>query len=263
LNSATENVVAQATWVFDKLGMGGVSEESLKTPRSYEARFLNYFQDQQWAVAEREACNWLVDEPYSSRPALSASFMGLTVTNNFDLAAKCIEIGLRADPNESMLLNNLAVARAYQGRVDDAVKAFTKIKLSGLDKSKYYIYAATAGLLEFRLGNPEKGREYYKHAERLAPQDCKLRLLAFRAREEALHDTEASNLILERIGKLSKTNPDSVTKSMADDLRIKLVTKNSPSIEPGNKTINKNKLIPERDAVKLILPSSIENLEDR
>jgi tetratricopeptide (TPR) repeat protein len=218
LEHPTENVVAQASWIYEKLGMKGVSDKALEIPKSYEARCLNNFTNQNWEHAEHEAYKWLLDEPYSTRAAENASFICLALTKNFDLGEKSARIGVQAYPDGPMLLNNLTVALAYRNRVDDAIEQFNKIEMKKIEHSNLYVYIATAGLLSFRMGDIQNGRLYYEKAESIAPSDAKSRVLAFHAREEFRLNHPEKNKIIEKGLKLAKVTNDKVTQHMLSNL---------------------------------------------
>ena len=113
-----------------------------------------------------ECSGWLLDEPFSSRPALAGSYLGVSLTNNCEFAEACAVAGLRAEPKNATLRNNLVVALAYQGRIDEAIAQFVKIPLPLPDDLPAYIYTATAGLVQFRRGDIEYGRRCYEIAEK-------------------------------------------------------------------------------------------------
>ncbi len=72
--------------------------------------------------------------------------------------------GLIANPGDYLLLNNLAVALAMTERVAEAVVVFTQIDRSEAEAESPATYLATQGLLAFRSGNPQQGREHYQAA---------------------------------------------------------------------------------------------------
>jgi tetratricopeptide (TPR) repeat protein len=70
-----------------------------------------------------------------------------------------------------MLLNNLAVALAHQGRTSEAWAAFRKITLGQTTNVDDITFKATEGLLSFRDGNIDEGRRLYREAVTKADAD--------------------------------------------------------------------------------------------
>lgn len=60
------------------------------------------------------------------------------------------------------------IALASLGRIQEARQHFDSIKLENLNVTEAICLAATQGLLEFRGGNPEDGRQLYRRAAQVA-----------------------------------------------------------------------------------------------
>lgn len=198
LLAPTDNALAQARWMRTKLPGIHIDEDAFKLPLGFEARSWQGLEQGRWNDARNECEMWLTDEPYSSRPATVGSYIGISLTNDFAFAETCARAGLTADPNEEILRNNLTVALAYQGKLEEAITEFNKIATPLNSDFPAYVYVATAGLLQFRLGDIVSGREMYKKAERKAPKERRHRVAIFRAREEVAAGTAEADEQLRR-----------------------------------------------------------------
>ena len=196
LDAPTENVVAQVSWARNRLGQIEISEAVWRTPGAYEASCLRALRKQDWTAAKQHCVSWIGDEPFSSRPATLGSYIGISLIRDSEFSERCARVGLLADPTDTSLLNNLAVALAYQDRIEEATKEFSKIgdsPSSGVYPN--YVRTATAGLLEFRSGHTEAGRDLYRLALERAPRELKAQVSLHWAHEEASADTDKAGEI--------------------------------------------------------------------
>lgn len=164
LENPTENTMAQAAWISRKIGNWGFRPEVATPPRSYEACAWTSIMHQDWEYSLEAAELWLHDEPFSKRPTIFGSWAALTMAPDFVKAERIALHGLERHKDDFLLINNLTVALAYQGRHAEAVSYFKRIppeEAEGPYKATYY---ATAGLLQFRLGASEEGRTLYRKA---------------------------------------------------------------------------------------------------
>jgi len=138
----------------------------------------------EWQTARGEVTHWQLDEPFSSRPASLGSYLGITLLGDYEFALQCADIGLMAEPEDSTLLNNKAVALAYNGETSDVIATFKLISSIGGPSHPQFVHTATAGLLNFRAGFVDEGREHYRRARDLAPTKSKGLVLLHWAGEE-------------------------------------------------------------------------------
>src|SRR2546426_392783 len=155
----TDNSLAQAGWASTKISGVEVAAELLNKPRSFEARAFREFRDAHWEPAIRHCASWLLDEPFSSRPAALGSYLAGVTEQDYRLSEEFARRGLRANPEDPLLRNNLVVALANQGQVEEAV---AEIKLiTNPPEELRTTLLATEGLLRFRRGDPTAGRQLY------------------------------------------------------------------------------------------------------
>jgi len=160
----TENVVAQAGWISRHIGDLQLAPHVLDTPGSYEARTWANLVDSHWTDSVAAARLWLRDEPFASRPAVFGSWAAMSMITDLKLAERFARHGLSTHPNEFLLLNNLAVSLASQGRTSEAVKVYERIKRADAEGPYKPTCMATKGLIQFRLGSPDAGRRLYRMA---------------------------------------------------------------------------------------------------
>ena len=164
LEKPTENVVAQAGWLVRKLGNLEINLMDLEIPGAYEARAWGNILDKNWFDCLNAAELWQRDEPFSKRPATFGSWAALTTMGDFSKSEFLARQGLIMHPKDFFLLNNLAVALAYMGRVSEAEKEFKKINRKEANGIYKPTYLATKGLIQFRCGSVEEGRRLYRQA---------------------------------------------------------------------------------------------------
>jgi len=184
LVAPNDNCVAQARWLAVRHPEIVVTNAAFDLAQSYEARCWRSLREGDWNRAITESQGWLLDEPYSSRPALIGSFIAVTLTEDYLFGEACARIGIQADPASRPLRNNLAVALAYLGKQTDAEQQYRLIAKRFDNDFPEYVYQATGGLLQFRAGDVPAGRVHYNRAMGLAPDSMRTRVLAYWIREE-------------------------------------------------------------------------------
>jgi tetratricopeptide (TPR) repeat protein len=161
----SDNVLAQVEWLRQRdssLPHGATAG----APGAMEANFWRGLLAGQWHPALRAAFEWQNDEPYSARPAMAGSFLASSILEDFDVAAEFATYGLRADPSDPLLINNLVVAKARSNKVAEATLLFKKIRPD--DRLKTFVYRATQGLMKYSSGDRSGGAEDYKEAIKLS-----------------------------------------------------------------------------------------------
>ena len=112
LRAPTENVVAQAEWAHSKDISIDVPSQYLDDPSAHEANAWSAYREQRWSESLAHIDAWHLQEPFDVRPPMQASFLAICVTGEYERGIRIAEEGLAANPNNSSLLNNIAVARA-------------------------------------------------------------------------------------------------------------------------------------------------------
>jgi tetratricopeptide (TPR) repeat protein len=188
LESPTENAVAQATWVGNEIGNFDLPEEVFDVDHAFEARALRCYYEQRWREAVECSLKWQGDEPFSMGPAMLGSHLASAVLEDYDLSARMARQGLVANPKDFGIANNLAFALACNGEVSEGARILDAIDSKALSDLHKIFYFATSGLIRFRLGEHEKGREFYRKAVDLASgtplERERAKALLYFAREE-------------------------------------------------------------------------------
>src|SRR5262249_48123801 len=103
-----ENSLAQAEWASDKVRGLDVSVEDYAVAGKYEAAGGDYFNKGAWDLALANSRGWLYDQPFSSRPAMFASYLAISVLERISEGINILNESLKANPKHPILLNNLA-----------------------------------------------------------------------------------------------------------------------------------------------------------
>jgi Tfp pilus assembly protein PilF len=173
LMAPTENAVAQAQWASRR--DPAIDASHAVTANAFEALTWERLFSGEWNEAIKAAHDWQDLEPFSVRPAVMGSFVAVTHLGEGAPAELFCRRGLIANRGNSLLHNNLAVALAIQGRVDDAAAELTNVRPPE-NLPERVINFATQGLIQMRRGNISEGSCLYEKSMELAIE-AKSRLL--------------------------------------------------------------------------------------
>jgi tetratricopeptide (TPR) repeat protein len=233
LKEPTENVVAQAWWAKEAISFPAPTE-FIGVPHGFEADTKANIAVEQWELACKSCKAWFSDEPFSSRPAVSLSFIHAVAFEEHQKAIEAAETALVANPDDPLLLNNLAFSLASIGKLEKARLIATNSLLLANDTAAAIAPTATMGLIEFRSGNTAAGESFYKSAAQIAAKHKAKReeslVYLYKYREEKrLNMPSASSSLrkgLELAGKI--TDPSL--------LLVKDVVVNGPKARTGSQT---------------------------
>lgn len=204
LQDPSENSIAQAAWVARNF------VHTLEVPfmqRSSEALTWNAWKTKKWESSLTEALNWQQDQMFSSRPAIYASYVNASVFENYKDAISFAEFGLRSNPNDKHLLNNLAFAAAKSGDILLAQDTLRQIHSQTLTGEEKVVFLATTGLVAYRSGLTDIGRNCYnqaiKHAKIIQDDEREIQAQVYLALEESrIQSNDAKSMCLEAVAKL-------------------------------------------------------------
>ncbi len=165
LIAPTDNVLAQVEWLRQR-DPSLPQANTASTRGAMEADYWHALLGCRWELALKAAFQWQNDEPYSTRPALAGSFLMSSILADFKVAEEFANFGLRADPKDRLLMNNLVVAKARQNDLAGATPIFKKIRPD--DRLNTYTYRATQGLMKYATRDEAGGAEDYKDSIKLA-----------------------------------------------------------------------------------------------
>lgn len=206
LEDPTDNALAQVRWIANVIPHLSIDPSLLSAPRTFEARALEHFSRQEWTATMNAAVEWFNDEPFSSRPARMATFVGAVLLEDYDASARLAHDALRASPKEQALRNNLVFALASAGRLEEAIEEAGLADESKMEAPLPWVWQATRGLLAFRAGYPDVGRSLYR-ATIAATMEHYLETAAFAAgflaREEFMAGTDGWQAALKEAQELA------------------------------------------------------------
>lgn len=223
LEDPTENSVAQAEWVSTRLEAFDIEEIDLEQPCMFEARSYYHFYKEMWEEALLESSNWLHDQPFSAAAAIHSSYIAAVGLEDYDSAIMRAKFGLRANPGDYRLMNNLIFSLINKGDIIEAESIFAKIRMKPNNIDYPPSLLATLGLLHFRKSQIDQGRHYYSRAvdEFVHKKKSYSETLAmlFWAREELHANTAESTDIFERAAVLAKENDRSDIKKLMSTIK--------------------------------------------
>lgn len=178
LQAPNDNALAQAESVADRLTLPGLQDQLADSPRAHEALALAADQADDLDAALDQTWLWLLDQPFSVKPAVVGSHIAARA-RRFEEGARFAERGLLANRGSPLLTNNLAFCLAKLDRADEARQRLDAVDPHRRTPKDWAYHWATQGLVEFRDGNPQLGRELYLRSIRsvAAPEDQALAFL--------------------------------------------------------------------------------------
>ena len=185
--------MAQVEWASRRIaGLDEIQVSQFNSvPRIYEAQAWEHYTGGNWVDALKESWKWFYDQPFSSRPISFGFYIASTVLGDYHQGLRILKLGRIANPDDPMLLNNLAFACASLGDTRGA-EAFDQINLSKVQGAQEVVVTATEGLLAFRSGRVVEGRAHYLRAIEMAsqyPRRYKIMASIYYAREEMVAKT--------------------------------------------------------------------------
>ncbi len=230
-----DNAVAQARWFSARIDGVTIAPAAFELATSYEARCWRALGEKKWTLSLSEAVQWLLDEPFSSRAAVHASYVAVCLNEDYRLGAACAKVGLQADPRHSMLLNNLAVAQAYMGDVAAAATTLGQVSMDFNDDNPEFIHVATTGLVKFRSGDIAAGRKYYEQATELARPSMKWLVVAHWLKEEVESGGLTTEEIVNSCNKLSELTKDPFALRLFELVKLRGEAKSQPGADDSRR----------------------------
>jgi tetratricopeptide (TPR) repeat protein len=206
LTSPTDNSLAQGAWASYRLPSLDVRIDTLDVPFADEAMSRSALHDGDWNAALDHSIQWLDDQPFDSQAATHASYIAAVGLDDWPTSKLLAEMGLRANPSDPTLLNNMAYALIEMGELDDAEELLRRGRQRGGEDMERVALNATAGLLYFRRGDAAEGRRLYglaiDRARRAGENDREAMAQAMLLREEILLGIEDVQGSLEAVLRL-------------------------------------------------------------
>ena len=165
MKSPNDNSLAQAEWVSPYLNFQLDNKKEVKL--DYEARFYQNVYKNDFESAANELVDWIIDMPYSQKPIYLGAHVSLTYLRNFNLAEEILKIGLKVSPTNQDFINNMAYTLARANKPSEAqeyIDRLLKIPEVEMAESMQVCLSATLGLIAYRSGDNERGRQLYGEA---------------------------------------------------------------------------------------------------
>lgn len=207
-SSPNENVAAQLAWLNRQEQRGFFAGDIRVAPYAFEYDVWRQLKCSNFEETIISCDKWYIDEPYSTRASEFASYISMIAMQDYIRGEKYCKQGLIIKPDSSALKNNLAVAQANLGNVNEAIRTFQDINWEANSALNRATQKATAGLLLFRAHDVENGRLMYKKAINLAKQDknkaSEVSALLHLAKEEINIQSGKEDSLLEEANKSLK-----------------------------------------------------------
>jgi tetratricopeptide (TPR) repeat protein len=207
----TENALAQGVWASRDVSIEQMGKVLQAQPNANEAQTLSTFWAGRWTDSVAFSVKWAQDEPFSTRPFLHGSFLASSALENPSEGERIARLGLRVNPHDPGLLNNLAFSLVGQGKPTEAKEAIREVPFEHAPEHAKICLLATRGLIEYRLGRPAEGKQLYQEAISKAAKlnlvPLKARAMLYLAREEALSTQANFEAVLkDAIREISRIN---------------------------------------------------------
>jgi len=189
LREPNENTIAQAEWLAPSLKQKIVRpKKAIRAPFEADARLA--FRDGDYNKALNSAKEWFRFQPFTSRPAILASYIASVCLEDYQAAIDITEEALLSSPDSFLLHNNQAFALASLNKTAEAEQRLSTLRQANIPDDEHNTLLATRGLIEFRKGNIVEGRSLYETAISALKNRKEFRSAAlatfFWAREEAI-----------------------------------------------------------------------------
>jgi tetratricopeptide (TPR) repeat protein len=174
---------------------------------------------------------WIIDQPFSAEAAMFGSFAACE-SGEWDMCREFVEAGRRSNPDNLILLNNVAFAEIGAGNMRDAAAALERArKLVGSDSQRLTL-AATEALFLFRIGMIELGRQRYDAVIRafakVHEREYQAKAALMLAREELAAETQQFDKAWKRADQLARDSNHAHVRQLHDKL-AEMVRGDAPS----------------------------------
>lgn len=162
-----ENVLAQTEFLsreFDTNRGEGYIPQLTDVRCTFEAQTWQNYWSGRFGEAIGSAKDWFSFQPFSSRPAIVASYLACVALDDDSESIRILETALVSSPSEFTLLNNLAVSHAKMGHIADAKRVLSLMDPSQLGEDDKAVHSATIGFVDVLSGNTPQGKSYYDKA---------------------------------------------------------------------------------------------------
>jgi Tfp pilus assembly protein PilF len=235
LERANENSLAQIEWASQQTSGLDVSLAVQARPEAFEARARANLNNGRWVDAAENTWAWYNDQPFSSEAAISGSY-GTGVGGDFEQSVRFASSGLRANPDNEVLLNNAAFALLQLDRPEAARNYLRRVDVDALEDQHLVANLATRGLLEYRTGQVDAGRLLYFDAVNAAGKYPGMQTMA--TIHMALEELRANGPQARELGRIAARLSASIEEPAVKQWRARLLdqlqTQSGPQPSTGH-----------------------------
>jgi tetratricopeptide (TPR) repeat protein len=215
IKEPTENALAQVEWA-ERDSTADLELEAIvnRTPDAYEASCWVKYNEGQIEAALAAAREWQLDETFATRPVGMVCYLAAFL-DDYATVIHSARAALATHPDEVLHRNNLAYALLSQGRILDSGNGQELVEY--IDYIRKRVNAreidalqatANAGLLFYRLGRLEEGKQLYEAAmsaaEKFGDHLVRAHAAVMNAREAILFRAKWATEALATAHKLTK-----------------------------------------------------------
>ena len=242
------NVKAQLQWLRIHHAKGVPANAPLRDSLDdHEACALDLRVDGRWSEAILSCEEWGKDEFFSERPFCLGSYIAIEALGDADHAERILREGLIANRNDTVLLNNLAIALAMQGKLEESKSTLANAekKIAGSPFEDKVILMATSGLVAYRSGNVDRGRNQYLKVMKMTSENGRRDETRRAALYMALEELEArtaeskpfSTSILEKVEKAGTSDGWPEREALLRRVKQALKARGGDSIDAERESI--------------------------
>jgi pentatricopeptide repeat protein len=166
-----DNSLAQAEWASQKeKNFIPINPANFKVINPFEACARQFAEQKNWEKSIEFSKKWFLDMPFAKSSVLFANDIADNKLKDHAQAVDIAKMGLLSHPNDAHLLNNIVYSLCKQDKIEEADKYLKEIKKEDMFASNVtaICLTATRGLLAFRKGFPEIGRQMYNESMEMA-----------------------------------------------------------------------------------------------
>jgi len=220
LISPNDNSLAQVGWILNNDYLFETNLSDYLIDNKYEALALDNYYGKKWNEALDNSIAWFCDLPFSKRPLVFGAHIA-DILDRPEFARRLLIEGLISHPKDAQIINNLAYSFALENKLPEAESYLAKLPSSSdIDPVSKICLTATRGLISFRKGLAQEGRELYyetlKETKSIANRHLNLLAALNFAREEIL----SRSPYVEAIMAMVDTIPDDTSYPEVDKLKI-------------------------------------------
>ncbi|NWA82349.1 hypothetical protein [Pseudomonas sp. D2002] len=207
LISPNRNVLAQAKWVEQAHDLkAGVIITNEQMEMAFEAKAWENYIEGDINKALVYCMEWYKSEPYSSKPPMLATYLAALI-DQYDIVIRVAIEGLKTNPDNLTLKLNKAYAEIAKIGIietqpidETTITTWTTFFKDIIKKEKASAShaAANLGMLCYRIGYFENGRDWYNYAETLCKNEGAETLVmcsTYHAREAIIAKAEWADAI--------------------------------------------------------------------